>query len=204
MRRAGYGTVLDPSSVNSLLPRAAFGHWEVVELSCRSQKPVFGESPRSGSAAASSRKRAVLFGLSLHLCISKVISQVISHLKRLTIPVFASNQVEETFPLLKEVPANYIYSTIPMGFSLSKSATQVSAMHMDSKVDDHLMRGTEKSKLEPVTQLFQNTKKIRLEDTNQEHFTRSKEIGSGSLSEKTLGSVVYVKENDGIEMTDVE
>ncbi|XP_034514899.1 uncharacterized protein C2orf15 homolog [Ailuropoda melanoleuca] len=91
-----------------------------------------------------------------------------------------------------------------MGFSLSKSATQVSAMHMDSKVDDHLMQGTKKTKLEPVTQLFQNTKKIRLEDTNQEHFTRSKETCSGTLSEKTLGSVVYVKESDGIEMTDVE
>lgn len=117
---------------------------------------------------------------------------------------FPSNQVEEAFPLLKEVSANCIYSTIPMGFSLSKSATQVSAMHMDSKVDDHLMQGTEKSKLEPVTRLFQNTKKIRLEDTNQENFTRSKEIGSGSLSEKTSGSVVYVKESDGIEMTDVE
>ncbi|XP_057165236.1 uncharacterized protein C2orf15 homolog isoform X1 [Ursus arctos] len=124
--------------------------------------------------------------------------------KKLLWPRSKSNQVEETFPLLKEVPANYIYSTIPMGFSLSKSATQVSALHMDSKVDDHLMQGTEKTKLEPVTQLFQNTKKIRLEDTNQEHFTRSKEIGSGTLSEKTLGSVVYVKESDGIEMTDVE
>ncbi|XP_039073928.1 uncharacterized protein C2orf15 homolog [Hyaena hyaena] len=90
-----------------------------------------------------------------------------------------------------------------MGFSLSKSATQVSAMRVDSKVDDHLMQGTEKSKLEPVTQLFQNTKKIRLEDTNQENFT-SKEIGTRSLSEKTLGSVVYVKENDGVELTDVE
>ncbi|KAM7055166.1 uncharacterized protein C2orf15 homolog isoform 1-T2 [Molossus nigricans] len=91
-----------------------------------------------------------------------------------------------------------------MGFSLSKSATQVSAICMDSKVDDHLMRGTEKSKLEPVTRLFQSTKKIRLEDTNQENFTRSKETGTGSLSEKALGSVVYVKESDGIEMTDVE
>lgn len=90
-----------------------------------------------------------------------------------------------------------------MGFSLSKSATQVSAMRVDSKVDDHLMQGTEKSKLEPVTQLFQNTKKIRLEDTNQENFT-SEEIGTRSLSEKTLGSVVYVKENDGVELTDVE
>lgn len=97
-----------------------------------------------------------------------------------------------------------ISSAVPMGFSLSKSATQVSAMCMDSKVDDHLMQGTEKNKLEPVTQLFQNTKKIRLEDTNQENFTRSKENGTGSLSEKALGSVVYVKESDGIEMTDVE
>ncbi|XP_032508162.1 uncharacterized protein C2orf15 homolog [Phocoena sinus] len=115
-----------------------------------------------------------------------------------------SSQVEETSPLLKEGPANYFYSAVPMGFSLSKSATQVSAMHMDSKVDDHLMQGTEKSKLEPVTQLFQNTKKIRLEDTNQENFTRSKDIGTGSLSEKALGSVVYVKESDGIEIIDVE
>ncbi|KAM5316919.1 LOW QUALITY PROTEIN: uncharacterized protein C2orf15 homolog [Glossophaga mutica] len=81
-----------------------------------------------------------------------------------------------------------------MGFSLSKSATQVSVMCMDSKVDDHLMQGTEKCKVEPVTQLFQN----------QENFTRCKEIGTGSLSEKTLGSVAYVKESDEIEVTDVE
>lgn len=125
-------------------------------------------------------------------------------MKRLRSPVFASNQVEETFPLLKEVPVNCIYSAVSMGFSLSKSATQVSAMRMDSKVDDHLMHGAEQSKLEPVTQLFQNTKKIRLEDTNQENFARSKETGTGSLSEKALGPVVYVKESDGIEMTDVE
>ncbi|XP_037383841.1 uncharacterized protein C2orf15 homolog [Talpa occidentalis] len=91
-----------------------------------------------------------------------------------------------------------------MGFSLSKSTTQVSAMHLDSKVDDHLIQGTEKSKLEPVTQLFQNTKKIRLEDTNQEIFTKTKETGTRALSEEDLGSVVYVKECDGIEMTDVE
>ncbi|XP_076989965.1 uncharacterized protein C2orf15 homolog [Tamandua tetradactyla] len=91
-----------------------------------------------------------------------------------------------------------------MGFSLSKSATQVSAMRIDSQVDDHLMRGTEESRLEPVTQLFQNTKKRRLEDPHQESFTRSKETGTGSLSAKALGSGVYVKESDGIEMTDVE
>lgn len=91
-----------------------------------------------------------------------------------------------------------------MGFSVSKSVTQVSAMCMDAKVDDHLMQGTEKSKLEPMTRVFQNTKKIRLEDTNQGNLTRDKETGTGSLSEKALGSVVYVKESDGIEMTDVE
>ncbi|XP_049712539.1 uncharacterized protein C2orf15 homolog [Loxodonta africana] len=91
-----------------------------------------------------------------------------------------------------------------MGFSLSKSATQVSAMRVDSKVDDHVMRGTEESRPEPVTQLFQNTKKIRLEDMNQENLTRNEETGTGSLSEKALGSVVYVKESDGIEMTDIE
>lgn len=90
-----------------------------------------------------------------------------------------------------------------MGFSLSKSTTQVSAVRMDSKVDSHLMQGTEKSS-EPVTRLFQNTKKIRLEDTNQENFSRIEGIGPGSLSEKALGSVVYVKESDGLEMTDLE
>ncbi|KAM9212800.1 uncharacterized protein C2orf15 homolog isoform 2-T3 [Dugong dugon] len=117
-----------------------------------------------------------------------------------------SNQVEETFPLLKKVTSEYlnICSAVPMGFSLSKSATQVSAMRMDSKVDDHLIRGTEENRLEPVTQLFQNTKKIRLEDMNQENLTRNEEIGTRSLSKKALGSVVYVKESDGIEMTDIE
>ncbi|XP_072597440.1 uncharacterized protein C2orf15 homolog isoform X2 [Vulpes vulpes] len=190
---SGYGVVLDPHSVKSLLP---FRRWKVAELSCRNQEPVFGESPRSGPATAASPERAVLSGT----------VDFIPQPKKLNIffPLWKSkecNQVEETFLLLIKVPANYIYSTIPMGFSLGKPATQVSAMCMDSKVDDHLMRRTEKSKLEPV--LFQNTKKIRLEDTNQENFTRNKEI-SGCLSEKTLGSVVYVKESDGIEMTDVE
>lgn len=46
--------------MNSLLPRAAFGQWEVVELSCRGKGPVFRESPKLGSAAASSWKGEVL------------------------------------------------------------------------------------------------------------------------------------------------
>lgn len=91
-----------------------------------------------------------------------------------------------------------------MGFSLSKSVTQVSAMHTNSKMDDHLMPETEKTKLEPVTQLFQTTKKIRLEDRSEANFTRIEGTGTGYISENDLGPVVYVKESDGIEMTDVE
>jgi hypothetical protein len=68
-----------------------------------------------------------------------------------------------------------------MRFLLSKSATQVSAMQMDSKVDGHLMRGIEKKKLHPVTQLFQNTNKIRFEDINQENLTRIERTGRGAL-----------------------
>ncbi|XP_033094890.1 uncharacterized protein C2orf15 homolog isoform X1 [Trachypithecus francoisi] len=100
--------------------------------------------------------------------------------------------------------AVYIKSKLSFEEINNSCFCQVSAMHMDSKVDDHLIRGTEKSRLEPTTQLFQNTKKIRLEDTNQENFSRIEGTGTRSLSEKALGSVVYVKESDGLEMTDVE
>lgn len=89
-----------------------------------------------------------------------------------------------------------------MGFSLS-NLLLTSAICMDSEVDDHLMQGTEKNKLEPITWLFKNTKKIRIENINQENFA-SKETDTASLSEKILGSVVYVKESAGIKMTDVE
>ncbi|XP_053444348.1 uncharacterized protein C2orf15 homolog [Nycticebus coucang] len=119
---------------------------------------------------------------------------------------FFSNQVEEAFPLLKKIFAKYldICSAIPMGYSLSKSATQVSAMPTDSKGNNHVIQRSEKSRLEPVTQLFQNTKKIRLEDINQENFIRIKRTGTESLSEKAVGSMVYVMESDGIQVTDVE
>ncbi|XP_075419332.1 uncharacterized protein C2orf15 homolog [Tenrec ecaudatus] len=90
-----------------------------------------------------------------------------------------------------------------MGFSLSKTATQVSAVLMESKADDHLVPRTEKSKLRPVIQLFQITKKIGFEDTGQGNLARE-EASTGSLSEKALGSVVYVKESDGVEMIDIE
>ncbi|XP_020848500.1 uncharacterized protein C2orf15 homolog [Phascolarctos cinereus] len=92
-----------------------------------------------------------------------------------------------------------------MGFSLSKSATQVSAIHSDSKVEDHLIRRTEKTRLRPVTQLFQNTGKIRLEATIQgENFTVIEETGTQSHPGKALSPVTYVKERDGLEMIDVE
>lgn len=68
-------------------------------------------------------------------------------------------RLKKHFHYFKEVPANYIYSAVQMGFSPSKSATQVSTMYMDSKVDDHLMQGTEKSKLELVTQLLHTPRK---------------------------------------------
>ncbi|XP_023371555.1 LOW QUALITY PROTEIN: uncharacterized protein C2orf15 homolog [Otolemur garnettii] len=119
---------------------------------------------------------------------------------------FFSNQVEEGFPLLKKTFAKYldIRSAIPMGYSLSKSATQVSNMPTDSKGNNHVIQRSEKSELEPVTQLFQNTKKVRLEDINQENFIRIKGTGTDSLSEKAVGSMVYVMESDGIQVTDVE
>ncbi|XP_044525670.1 uncharacterized protein C2orf15 homolog [Gracilinanus agilis] len=92
-----------------------------------------------------------------------------------------------------------------MGFSLSKSATQVSAINSDSKVEDHLIQRTEKNRLRPVTQLFQNTRKIRLEDTIRgENFTGNEENDRESHSGKELGPVTYVKERDGLEMIDVE
>lgn len=118
-----------------------------------------------------------------------------------TIPV-----IKLKLPLLRRVPPNHLVtcSAVLMGFSLSKSVTQVSAMHTNSKMDDHLMPETEKTKLEPVTQLFQTTKKIRLKDRSEANFTRIEGTGTGYISENDLGSVVYVKESDGIEMTDVE
>ncbi|XP_051840666.1 uncharacterized protein C2orf15 homolog [Antechinus flavipes] len=91
-----------------------------------------------------------------------------------------------------------------MGFSLSKS-TQVSAIPSDSKVEDHLIQRTKKSRLRPVTPLFQHTRKIRLEDTIQgENFTTNEETGTESHSGKSLSPVTYVKERDGLEMIDVE
>ncbi|XP_040585517.1 uncharacterized protein C2orf15 homolog [Mesocricetus auratus] len=85
-----------------------------------------------------------------------------------------------------------------MGFLLSKASTQTSAVLVNSEVSDHLMQGAEKSGLEPVTRLFQNTNKIKLEDTNQENFTRKEGTNTG------WNSISYVKENDGLVMTDLE
>ncbi|XP_017656762.1 uncharacterized protein C2orf15 homolog [Nannospalax galili] len=117
--------------------------------------------------------------------------------------IFFSNQIEETFPQASSNSLG-ICSPVPMGFLLSKASTQISAIQMDSKVDDHLMQETEKNRLEPVTRLFQDTKKIIFEDINQENFTRIEGTDTGSLSLKTLNSVVYVKENDGLVITDLE
>ncbi|XP_036023264.1 uncharacterized protein C2orf15 homolog isoform X2 [Onychomys torridus] len=85
-----------------------------------------------------------------------------------------------------------------MGFLLSKAATHPSAALVDSEVNNHLMQGAEKHGLEPVTRLFQNTKKIKLEDTDQENFTRKEGIDRG------WNAMGYVKENDGLVITDLE
>lgn len=86
-----------------------------------------------------------------------------------------------------------------MGFLLSKAAaTHTPAEPIDPEADDHLMRGAEKSKAEPVTRLFQDTKKIKLEDINQEHDTRKEG------ADTRWHSMGFVKENDGLIVTDLE
>ncbi|XP_016835367.2 uncharacterized protein C2orf15 homolog [Cricetulus griseus] len=85
-----------------------------------------------------------------------------------------------------------------MGFFLSKASTQTTAVLVDSEVNDHLMQRAEKSELEPVTRLFQTTNKIKLEDTSQGNFTRKEGTDTG------WNSMSFVKENDGLVMTDLE
>lgn len=85
-----------------------------------------------------------------------------------------------------------------MGFLLSKAATHTPAGPIDPEANDHLMRGAEKSKAGPVTRLFQDTKKIKLEDINQEHDTRKEG------ADTQCRSMDFVKENDGLVVTDLE
>ncbi|CAO2607912.1 Uncharacterized protein C2orf15 [Lemmus lemmus] len=85
-----------------------------------------------------------------------------------------------------------------MGVLLSKAASPTSAVLVNSEVNDHLVQGAEKSGLEPVTRLFQNTNKIKLDDTSQENCLR--EEGTDTR----WNSMGYVKENDGLVVTDLE
>lgn len=85
-----------------------------------------------------------------------------------------------------------------MGSLLSKVATRTIAILVDPGVIDHLAQGAEKSGLEPVTRLFQNTNKIKLEDTSQENCVRGEGTDTG------WNSMGYVKENDGLVVTDLE
>lgn len=81
---------------------------------------------------------------------------------------------------------------------LSKVATHTIAMLVDLGVIDHLAQGAENSGLDPVTRLFQNTNKIKLEDTSQENCLR------GEGSDTGWNSMGYVKENDGPVVTNLE
>ncbi|KAK7828444.1 hypothetical protein U0070_008953 [Myodes glareolus] len=85
-----------------------------------------------------------------------------------------------------------------MGSLLSKVATHTIVMLVDLGVIDHLAQGAEKSALDPVTRLFQNTNKIKLEDTSQENCVKGEGTDTG------WNSMGCVKENDGLGVTDLE
>ncbi|XP_067416048.1 uncharacterized protein C2orf15 homolog [Emydura macquarii macquarii] len=94
-----------------------------------------------------------------------------------------------------------------MGFCFSKSNTPVLVLQNDPKVgnlaEDYFLQRTEEIQLGTRTHLFQNTEKIKFEET--ENSIRSNaETHRDSYSDKALHSVTYVKENDALEMTDVE
>lgn len=86
-----------------------------------------------------------------------------------------------------------------MGFLLSKAAaTHTPAGPIDPEGNGHLLRGAEKSKAGPVTRIFQDAKKIKLEDIKQEHYTGKEGADTRRCS---MG---FVKENDGLIVTDLE
>ncbi|XP_034377502.1 uncharacterized protein C2orf15 homolog isoform X2 [Arvicanthis niloticus] len=85
-----------------------------------------------------------------------------------------------------------------MGFLLSKAAIRSPAAPIDPEASDHLTQGAEKSRVEPVTRLFQDTKKIKLEDINQANVTGKEG------TDPRWSPMGFVKENDGLVMTDLE
>uniref|UniRef100_A0A8C8VK85 Uncharacterized protein n=1 Tax=Pelusios castaneus TaxID=367368 RepID=A0A8C8VK85_9SAUR len=94
-----------------------------------------------------------------------------------------------------------------MGFCFSKSNTRVLILQNDPKVgnfaEDYLLQNTEEIQIRARTHLFQNTEKIKFKET--ENSIRSNaETHTDSPSDNALHSVAYFKENDGLEMTDVE
>ncbi|EMP27179.1 Putative protein C2orf15 [Chelonia mydas] len=94
-----------------------------------------------------------------------------------------------------------------MGFCFSKSNTPLFVLQNEPKVgnaaEDYLRQITEEIQLGDRTHLFQNTEKIKFEDT-ENSIRNSAETHTDSYSDNALHCVTYVKETDGLEMTDVE
>uniref|UniRef100_A0A8C3TEZ1 Uncharacterized protein n=1 Tax=Chelydra serpentina TaxID=8475 RepID=A0A8C3TEZ1_CHESE len=94
-----------------------------------------------------------------------------------------------------------------MGFCFSKSNTPVFVLQKDPKVgnvaEDYLRQNTEEIQLGVRTHLFQNTEKIKFDET-ENSIRNNAETHMDSYSDNALHSVTYVKETDGLEMTDVE
>ncbi|XP_039375729.1 uncharacterized protein C2orf15 homolog [Mauremys reevesii] len=94
-----------------------------------------------------------------------------------------------------------------MGFCFSKSNTPVFVLQNDPKVgnveEDYLRQNSEEIHVDVRTHLFQNTEKIKFEKT-ENGIRNNAETHTDSYSDNALHSVTYVKETDGLEMTDVE
>uniref|UniRef100_A0A674HWM3 Uncharacterized protein n=1 Tax=Terrapene triunguis TaxID=2587831 RepID=A0A674HWM3_9SAUR len=94
-----------------------------------------------------------------------------------------------------------------MGFCFSKSNTPVFVLQNDLKVgnveEDYLRQNPEEIHVGVRTHLFQNTEKIEFEET-ENSIRNNAETHTDSYSDNALHSVTYVKETDGLEMTDVE
>ncbi|XP_075776681.1 uncharacterized protein C2orf15 homolog [Pelodiscus sinensis] len=94
-----------------------------------------------------------------------------------------------------------------MGFCFSKSNTPILVLQNDPKMgnttEDYLLQNTQGIQLGTRTALFQNTEKNKFEET-ENSIRSNEETHTDSYSSNALHSVTYVKENDGLEMTDVE
>ncbi|CAI5772107.1 Hypothetical predicted protein [Podarcis lilfordi] len=91
-----------------------------------------------------------------------------------------------------------------MGNCCGKTKTPVSIIQNDTNIgtpsaNDHLFQNTEEISLGPMTGFFQNTGKNIPEGIQNNVGTPSE-----ASSDNVVGSQKFVKENDGLEITDVQ